>query len=152
MAKPPASPDRGNVLVISPFAENRAVLRSVLGFAKWTVLAVESRQEAVSLLQRTEIPIVICERDLPDGNWATLFEKLSEMQRPPVFIVCSRLADDQLWAEALNRGAYDVLAVPFEADELERVVFLARQTWQRDMERRTAARESTSSLTARAAV
>ena len=31
----------------------------------------------------------------------------------PLVIVASHLADDQLWAEALNLGAHDVLAKPF---------------------------------------
>lgn len=142
--RPPRSSDPANVLVVSPFAENRSVPCGVLGTAKWTVFAVENRQEALSLVQRTEIAIVICERDLPDGDWVALFEKLVEMPRPPAFIVCSHLADEQLWAEALNRGAYDVLAVPFEANELQRVVFLARQTWQRDWELRNTVRRAAS--------
>jgi CheY-like chemotaxis protein len=37
---------------------------------------------------------------------------------PPMLIVTSRLADDYLWAEALNLGAYDVLAKPFDASEV----------------------------------
>jgi DNA-binding response OmpR family regulator len=45
----------------------------------------------------------------------------------PTLIVTSRLADDELWAEVLNLGAYDVLAQPFDPDEVYRVVFLA---WQ----------------------
>ena len=37
-------------------------------------------------------------------------------------IVTSRLADDRLWAEVLNLGGYDVLAKPFDASEVARVV------------------------------
>jgi len=36
--------------------------------------------------------------------------------------VTSRLADERLWAEALNLGAYDVLAKPFDSTEAMRVV------------------------------
>jgi hypothetical protein len=35
--------------------------------------------------------------------------------------VTSRLADERLWAEALNLGAWDVLAKPFDADEVIRI-------------------------------
>jgi len=45
---------------------------------------------------------------------------------PPLLIVASRLADEYLWAEALNLGAYDVLAKPFDADEVVRVL---RSAW-----------------------
>jgi hypothetical protein len=40
---------------------------------------------------------------------------------PPSFIVTSRLADERLWVEALNVGAYDVLVKPFDVAELKRV-------------------------------
>ena len=44
------------------------------------------------------------------------------MMDPPLLIVTSRFADERLWAEALNVGAYDVLAKPFERDEVNRVL------------------------------
>ena len=42
-----------------------------------------------------------------------------------LMIVTSRLADERLWAEALNLGAYDVLAKPFDRTEAMRVVAAA---------------------------
>jgi len=44
-------------------------------------------------------------------------------------IVASRLADDRLWAEALNLGAWDVLAKPFDRREVFRSVKSAWQHW-----------------------
>jgi len=37
-------------------------------------------------------------------------------------VVTSRLADDALWAEVLNMGGYDVLAVPLDSEEVMRVI------------------------------
>jgi DNA-binding response OmpR family regulator len=37
---------------------------------------------------------------------------------PPLLIVSSRLADEHLWAEALNLGVFDVLAKPFQSEEV----------------------------------
>jgi DNA-binding response OmpR family regulator len=45
-------------------------------------------------------------------------------------IVTSRLADEKLWAEALNLGAYDVLAKPFDRQELVRTANLAWLHWR----------------------
>ena len=42
----------------------------------------------------------------------------------------SRLADDRLWAEALNLGAWDVLAKPFEKSEVLRAVSTAWLDWK----------------------
>lgn len=40
-------------------------------------------------------------------------------------LVASRHATDTLWAEVLNLGGFDVLALPFDRDELERAVLSA---------------------------
>ena len=47
------------------------------------------------------------------------------LPRPPLQIVTSRLANDRLWAEALNLGAYDVLPRPFDPAEVLRSVGMA---------------------------
>jgi DNA-binding response OmpR family regulator len=59
-----------------------------------------------------------------------MLDQISLLPDPPLFIVASRLADERLWAEALNLGAWDVLAKPFVADEVTRIVDIARQHWR----------------------
>ena len=56
-------------------------------------------------------------------------ENILVLPDPPVLIVTSRLADEYLWAEALNLGAYDVLAKPFDASEVIRVLYSAWRHW-----------------------
>jgi DNA-binding response OmpR family regulator len=59
-----------------------------------------------------------------------LLEQIKAMPNPPALIVASRLADERLWAEALNLGAWDVLATPFNRNELIRSVRSGWQHWQ----------------------
>jgi hypothetical protein len=63
--------------------------------------------------------VVICERSLPDGDWKDLLGKT------PRLIVTSDAADEALWAEVLNLGGNDVLAQPFDEQEVRRVVAMA---------------------------
>ena len=52
------------------------------------------------------------------------------MDTPPALIVTSRLADERLWAEVLNLGAFDLLSKPFDFDEATRIIPVAiRQTY-----------------------
>jgi FixJ family two-component response regulator len=44
-------------------------------------------------------------------------------------IVTSRLADEHLWSVALNLGAWDVLAKPFDRSEVFRGVKSGWQHW-----------------------
>ena len=56
--------------------------------------------------------------------------ELRTLPDPPFLIVASRLADERLWAEALNLGAYDVLAKPFDSTEVTRIVGMAWLRWK----------------------
>jgi DNA-binding response OmpR family regulator len=87
-------------------------------------------EEARSLMMRCGPPsVVICEQDLPDGNWHLLFQQTEALSRPPSFIISSRLADEHLWSEVLNLGGFDVLSTPFAAREVFHVVCCASDSW-----------------------
>jgi FixJ family two-component response regulator len=81
-------------------------------------------------LAQEEISIVIAECSLSSGTWQTILEIISQVAQPPLLIVASRVADERLWAEALNLGAWDVLAKPFDNREVIRVVAGAWRHWE----------------------
>ena len=76
------------------------------------------------------MPVVICDANLPDGTWRNLRAHVASLPDPPLLIVASHLADDQLWTEALSSGAHDVLAKPFRAREIFQAVSLAWRRWK----------------------
>ena len=129
MRKPAAVETRTSrirVLVVSPQKEDHHVLRCMLPPDRWTLFQALSLSSALIRLRTNHnIQLILCERDLSPGSWKDLFCALLALNRPPVFIVTSRLADERLWAEALNVGAYDVLAKPLESSEVNRTLSLA---------------------------
>ena len=58
-----------------------------------------------------------------------MVEALAFLPDPPYLIVTSRQADERLWVEALNLGAFDVLQTPFNAAEVTRAVGMAWLHW-----------------------
>lgn|SRR5690242_17097334 len=96
---------------------------------QWFVQSRASVPSTVAALRHARIEVVLCDRDLMPNAWKELLEQFACLKQPPCLIVTSRLADDHLWAEALNLGAYDVLARPFDRAEVLRTVCLARQQW-----------------------
>ena len=84
---------------------------------------------AFSVLHGHEISVVVCERTLQTGTWIDVLENIKVLPNVPSLIVASRLADDRLWAEALNLGAWDVLAKPFDHIGVIRSVKSAWQRW-----------------------
>lgn len=145
-----SSPASGNlkpervvtVLSISGSEADRRSLGHVFRHTKWTLLEASDRVEAMAILRRAPVPVVICDRSLPDGDWKDVLRDAAALPRPPLLIVACRLADDRLWADVMNSGGYDVLEKPFHHSELVRVVSLAwlawKGQWQRALESGTA--------------
>lgn len=122
------------ILSVGPMDEHHAALGDILQSSDWPgdtdtagrLLVRASFDECLSTVRQTRIPIVLCDAQ---RNWRHLLEEFRELPEPPHLIVTSRLADDRLWSEALNLGAYDVLAKPFDPSEVVRVLTMAWMRW-----------------------
>lgn len=112
------------LLVVSSDDQVHSSLRKILRH-DCRLHRATSRQDALSFVRRFQPWVVVCDQDLADGDWRDLLNDLQCEQRMPPLIVSSRLADDRLWAEVLNLGGYDLLAHPFAATEVSRVVKMA---------------------------
>jgi len=109
------------ILSISPFEEDHARLQAIIGRVSKLVTA-PNLPTAKRLLESRNIFLVLCERDSNPGTWIDSLEYLQSLPNPPFLIVTSRLADERLWAEVLNLGAWDLLAKPFDDGEVLRAV------------------------------
>jgi DNA-binding response OmpR family regulator len=123
------------VLSISPLESDHIFLQEVFGHSNWRVHGVRSGREALAWLRQQASPVILCEETLPDGDWKGMLRELAKLRDRPELIVTSRVADDSLWAEVLNLGAYDLLMKPFDLTEVFRVVSLAWRHWKNDCER-----------------
>ncbi len=124
------------VLSVSPFLEDQATLERLVRPPGWNLHRAPTFQSALAFLQHERPPLVLCETDLGRETWRELLAQIALMRDPPFLVVTSRIADDHLWAEALNLGAYDVLAKPFDVTELTRTF---SSVWLRWCERHRAA-------------
>lgn len=120
------------VLSVSPLEPDHTLLQSIISHSRWMLFKAETLASALSVLRRQEISVVLCEHDLQPGRWTDLLDHVRDLVYPPALIVTSRLADDRLWAEALNLGAWDVLAKPFDQREVIRGI---RTAWQHRRDR-----------------
>ena len=121
------------VFSVSPDEEDHVALQQILTGSRYIHLKFKVETSAtvpsaLAVLQKRRIPIVLVQRDSSD-SWRDLLEHAVRLPAPPLVIVTSWLADDLLWAEALNLGAWDVLAKPFDVQEVCRVVESASSHW-----------------------
>ncbi|MCL5742458.1 MAG: response regulator [Acidobacteria bacterium] len=119
--------DSGSVLAVCPLAEDLAALRRILGRTRWNTREADSCREACTKIVEAPPDVILCDDHLPDGDWTKLLAEVSDSANHPSLIVASRLAEDGMWAEVLNLGAYDLLVKPFEAMEVYRVLGTALQ-------------------------
>jgi DNA-binding response OmpR family regulator len=110
------------VLVVSSAPEDQAALAELLVSHSYPRYQASSVSEAADWLSRRSARVVICDDELSDGHWQDLWEVLRWTPVPPVFIVSAYRADERLWAEVLNMGAYDVVAKPYRGGEVARVL------------------------------
>jgi DNA-binding response OmpR family regulator len=106
--------------------EDRLSLSEAFGHSGWILVVTGSLEEAMAVLRSILIGVVLCDVRLPGGyTWRDLMTEMKELGDPPPLIVADRLADECLWLEALNFGAYDLLAKPFDSKEVLRAVTAA---------------------------
>ena len=127
MAMPEAEalfPEDGEqvALLISPVEEDHNALQQLFQQHGWNLHATKSLDSGSTFLTENAVSVVITERDLAAGNWKDVLKAIQGLREPPLLVVISRLADNSLWAEALNLGVYDVLAKPLVQAEVVRVL------------------------------
>lgn len=119
------------LLLVTAECQYEESLRAILAGTTYSIRRAAGCGEALQLLNDLNSGVVLLEADRPAGNWRHLLEGVLARPCPPQFIVFSSFADGHLWAEVLNLGGYDVLAVPFRPEEVLRTVALAQNAHTR---------------------
>jgi DNA-binding NtrC family response regulator len=104
---------------------NRKDARTLARMLQSVPLAVDhapSIQIARTKLTQGDYEIVLTEACLPDGKWLDVLHLVRDSGQPTEVIVTDPRADSEFWAEALNLGAYDLLAQPFYEPEVRRIL------------------------------
>jgi DNA-binding NtrC family response regulator len=119
-----------SALLVGEFADQRPLLHDIFRRCGWLLFEAPDRRRAMQSLKRNPVRVVIAESDLPEWNWQKVLGDLRRLTLSPQLVVTSRHADEHLWAEVLNIGAYDVLAQPLDREEVQRVVAAASRQFE----------------------
>ena len=126
---PSATSEAGRltVLSLSSLDEDHLSIHAIIGHSAWVHVPCYELASAAALLRQYDISVILCAEHLGHGGWTDVINHTGALPNPPALIVMSRAADTRLWAEALNLGAWDVLAKPLDRRELIRSV---KSGWQ----------------------
>ena len=129
-SEPLLAAQRATAMFVSPSGEAHNALRKIFQTrSNWTLYSAFNCEEAIQVLRRQPIPVVICERGSGNCDWRFLLERTATMASPPRVILATQEANDGAWSEVLQRGGYDLLAIPWESRRVFRVVCLAWRSW-----------------------
>jgi DNA-binding response OmpR family regulator len=139
-----------SVLLVGADATGCAALRSTVLGMQCEVEQAATFMEAMSTLMTGDIPVVVTDSKLRDGDWRTLVHEAHRLRVPPSVIVVSDSTDSRLWADVLAAGGYDTLCRPWTGASATAVLQGAFWRWQRAQEIEAARQHNALTLTAHA--
>ena len=116
---------RSRILFISGHQDDALRLSQMLRALPLVLDHVDGLQQARANLEQKDYDVILTEAALPDGQWLDVLHLARECPREVSVIVTDPQADAHFWAEALNLGAYDLLAQPFYEPEVRRILYNA---------------------------
>ena len=115
--------ERITALLVHQNSETLASLKSALERQGMQILQAGSRAVAKRMLGGLNpAPLVFTDTQLPDGTWADILAVAANAKRPVNVIVVARLVNTRFYVEAIETGAFDFIAPPFNATDLAYVV------------------------------
>ena len=109
--------DAGRILVVDDEPAIRRLLRSTLGVQDYSVLEAATVAEALEVLDREKVELIILDLGLPDGDGLEVIRRLRPDSQLPIIVLSSR-DDERGKVEALDAGADDYVTKPFGVEEL----------------------------------
>ena len=122
-----------SILVVTSEIGNRNSLKDILDREGLKTICASAVGECEAVLADQSIDLVFCDRGLADGTYRDILT-MTRSKSPRVrLVVTSRLADWEEYLEALDDGAFDLIASPSQAADIIRVINQARHedemTW-----------------------
>jgi DNA-binding NtrC family response regulator len=115
--------ERIKALLVHHNSETLVTLKGALERQGMHVIHAQSRAQAKRMLGGLDpVPLVFTETQLPDGTWADILAVAEKAAKPVNVIVVARVVDTRFYVEAIETGAFDFLAPPFNATDLAYVV------------------------------
>jgi two-component system response regulator PilR (NtrC family) len=116
---------RSRILFLSERTSDAQRLTQMLRSLPLVLEHVPTLKQARIKLQQDRYDVILTESTLPDGRWLDVLHLARENPTELQVIVTDPFADAHFWAEALNMGAYDLLAQPFYEPEVRRILYNA---------------------------
>lgn len=111
-----------HILVVDDELSMRELLEVMLGKEGYQVSCAESGREAISMIEKTDFDLLLCDIRLGDVTGIEVLRASKEHSPDIVVIMISAYASTEAAVEAMNEGAYDFVPKPFDNEELKQTI------------------------------
>jgi two-component system C4-dicarboxylate transport response regulator DctD len=109
------------LVVSSELEVRKPLLRSLQRLQVDTIVCADLR-EAEEVLSEHFVGVVFCDDRLPDGWYSDLLRPSRSRSKAPRIVVTTRTGDWELYFEALEKGAFDVIQSPCYSTHVEMTI------------------------------
>jgi two-component system response regulator PilR (NtrC family) len=110
------------ILIVDDESDILEVLEIVLRDEGLEVLKSGSGKEALALLRKRDVDVVLSDIRMPDLSGVDLLREVKSFSPDTAFVLITAYAGTDTAIEAVQHGAYDYITKPFRMDELRAVV------------------------------
>ena len=123
-------PKTHTVLLVDDEQVVRYTLRAILEEEGFAIDEAADGEEALQRIARGGIDLVISDLKMPNMGGMELLTRLCELPGTPRVVMITAHGSERVAVEAMQHGALDYFAKPFDADDIARVVHRALETVQ----------------------
>ncbi len=110
------------ILIVDDEPNITEILEMVLKDEGMEILTSASGREALAILRKRDVHVVVSDIRMPDLSGVELLREAKAVAPDTVFIMITAFASTDTAIEALQHGAYDYITKPFKMEELRAVV------------------------------
>ena len=107
-----------NILIVDDEKSIRNSLRDVLEYEGHTIVEAENGMEALALVKKTELDLILCDIKMPKMDGIDFLDMALEAKPESVIIMISGHGTIETAVEAIKKGAYDYLPKPLDLNRL----------------------------------
>ena len=115
------------ILIVDDDALVLESVKLLLKKSGYRVYSAANGREALNILQKRQIPIMLTDLKMPKMTGIELLRKAKEVNPDICIIMMTAYATVETAVEAMKLGAYDYITKPFSSDELKLLLKRARE-------------------------
>jgi excisionase family DNA binding protein len=118
-----AATSRSTILVVDDEEAIRELMVTALATKTRDVLTAGSGEEALEVVKRTDLDLVLLDLSMPDMNGVETFREIHMLRSAlPVMIVTAAYPDSDLMAKALEIGPFTMISKPVDLAQIQKTV------------------------------